>query len=163
MRDYRRLLEGSLFALYLARHPSHTELEAGLRSGELVEDRRIADSRVGRIPDELVDDDVIDLLRPLGEAIGRADANERRLALATSTAEHEVKVLTETIGHLEYRIAELEGLLDSANAHVDSARAEMAELRSQAADARDEAAAVRSRRSVRAVDTIAKLARRSPR
>jgi hypothetical protein len=149
MRDYRRLREGTLFALYVARHPGEDELADGLRSGDLVEDRRIAAAHAGPIADDLIGDDVVGLVRPLGEAVGRADASDRALALSASTAAHEIKLLEEKVGHLEYRIRELEEDVDSARSERDAARVEMD--------------AMRSRRVVRAADRIAGLRRRSTR
>lgn len=146
MRDYRRLLEGSLFGLYIARHPSAAELEAGLERGEFVEDRRIASSSVGPDADEPIDASVVDLLRPLGEAVGRADQKNRDLIVSASTSAHEVKVLTEKAGHLEHRVGELEDQLQAARRDLSESRAETE--------------AMRSRRIVRAVDRIADLRRR---
>lgn len=48
MRDYRRLRAGTLFALYLARHPSDSDRRDDTG---LVEDRRLADTLASPVPD----------------------------------------------------------------------------------------------------------------
>ena len=44
MRDYKRLLDGTLLSHYIVRHPSDQELLAGIATGEFVEDLRISRS-----------------------------------------------------------------------------------------------------------------------
>jgi hypothetical protein len=77
MRDYRRLLAGVLYPLYLCRHPDEAELEAGLATGEYVLDRRIADA----VPSPVADRPVDAATEPVDRAIGLALADlDRRLA-----------------------------------------------------------------------------------
>jgi hypothetical protein len=51
MRDYRRLLSGTLPAHYMLRHPTRDELRAGLESGAFVREDRIAAEQLPALPD----------------------------------------------------------------------------------------------------------------
>jgi hypothetical protein len=95
MRDYRRLLAGVLYPLYLCRHPDAEELEAGVATGEYVLDTRIAE----RIPSPVADRPVDGVTEPVERAIGLALADlDRRLAEAqdaTARAEAELHAVRE--------------------------------------------------------------------
>lgn len=83
MRDYRRLLDGVLFPLYLCRHPDDAELAAGIASGEYVLDTRIAETVESPVPDVPVDDSAVADQRAVGLAIADLD---RRLSAADARA-----------------------------------------------------------------------------
>lgn len=107
MRDYRRLLGGTLFPLYLARHPNDDEI-ADAAAGGLVFDDRIARSIPSPEPDEPFDD-VVELERQ--RTIGRTvAATENELAQARR------------------RIDELERELDDERARVARMAGEYDEL-----------------------------------
>lgn len=55
MRDYRRLLDGRLWQMYLARHPLSEEINEA-KNGELQRDERLARFLVDAVPDVLVDE-----------------------------------------------------------------------------------------------------------
>jgi glycosyltransferase involved in cell wall biosynthesis len=106
MRDYRRLLAGVLYPLYLCRHPDEAELEAGLATGEYVLDRRIADA----VPSPVADRPVDAATEPVDRAIGLALADlDRRLAdalddSARANAElHADRALHAELGRLRER------------------------------------------------------------
>ncbi len=79
MRDYRRLLDGVLYPLYLARHPDRTALAAGLETREYLLDTRIADTIASPVPDRPVDEATAPEQRAIGLALADLD---RRLATA---------------------------------------------------------------------------------
>ena len=79
MRDYRRLLAGVLYPLYLCRHPDAAELEAGLSTGEYVLDTRIAEAVDSPVADRPVDPATEAVDRAVGLALADLD---RRLAAA---------------------------------------------------------------------------------
>lgn len=67
MRDFGRLLEGSLLAAYVARHPSPDELREGREAGWFVKDERLASSDLPRTAD--VELDGVNQLREQGRAL----------------------------------------------------------------------------------------------
>lgn len=67
MRDFGRLLEGSLLAAYVARHPSPDELREGREAGWFVKDERLASSDLPRTAD--LELDGVDELRAQGRAL----------------------------------------------------------------------------------------------
>ena len=91
MRDWRRLEEGVLYALYLARHPAPTELKSGMAHGHFVEDFSLGHI-VGGVADELVPAAENSELSLLGRAIVRRDRAVSDLAAQ----------LDETRTNLEY-------------------------------------------------------------
>jgi len=110
MRDYRRLLAGVLYPLYLCRHPDAAELEAGLSTGEYVLDRRIAVAVHSPVADRPVDT----ATEPVDRAVGLALADlDRRLAAALDdraraaaelhAAREENRALHEQLGMLRSR------------------------------------------------------------
>lgn len=115
MRDYRRLIEGSLKASYIARHPSQADLDAGLVSGSFVLDETIATLHPDADNDVLFDPELIAELAPVGAAVNALDrANtelkyeaieaERSLAEALERAreaEAKLVVAEEHVQHLE--------------------------------------------------------------
>jgi hypothetical protein len=103
MRDYRRLLGGTLLSYYLVRHPSADEFEAGLADGRFTLDRTVSDEHLTGQPDVFFSDDVT----ALGQATGRA--------LIAEAA----------------RIAELEDELARAASDADALRAEAAEIEAE--------------------------------
>jgi hypothetical protein len=88
MRDYRRLLDGVLYPLYLCRHPGAEELEAGIAAGEYVRDTRIAD----RVPSPVADRPVDAATEPVDRAIGLALADLRRAAADSDRARAEAEL-----------------------------------------------------------------------
>jgi len=110
MRDYRRLLAGVLYPLYLCRHPDAAELEAGLSTGEYVLDTRIAEAVHSPVADRPVDT----ATEPVDRAVGLALADlDRRLAAALDdraraaaelhAAREENRALHEQLGMLRSR------------------------------------------------------------
>lgn len=100
MRDFGRLLEGSLLAAYVARHPSPDELREGREAGWFVKDERLAESDLPRTPE--VGLDGVDELRAQGRALvqretrmmderdaARDEAERLRSELATLRAQLE--------------------------------------------------------------------------
>ncbi len=84
MRDYRRLLGGTLFPLYLARHPDAQEM-ADAAAGGLVFDDRVARSIPSPVADVPFEDaDEVARLRTVGRTIAATESTlartERRLA-----------------------------------------------------------------------------------
>jgi len=76
MRDYRRLLAGSLFGWYLLRHPTDAQIAEGIAAGSLVEDRRLTGLRAP-IADIAITDDSAQPQRELAADAGRAIADLR--------------------------------------------------------------------------------------
>lgn len=84
MRDYRRLVAGTLFPLYLARHPEPDEIAAGLADDSLVRDDRVALER----PSPRADVPVPEAERARMTSIGRElAALEHRLDQAQAQAD----------------------------------------------------------------------------
>lgn len=131
MRDYRRLLGGTLYPLYLARHPDESELQDAAAAG-LVFDDRIARSIPSPVPDRFEDPAEEARQRTLGRTIA---ATENRLALTQ-------RRLEETERQLELERAEAERI----QGHYD----ELAERFNQ----------LSHRSVVRAADSAARLLRR---
>lgn len=110
MRDYRRLLAGVLYPLYLCRHPDDAELAAGLSTGEYVVDTRIAEAIGSPVPDRPVDSATEAVDRAVGLALADLD---RRLAAALDersrtaaelhAAREENRALHEQLGVLRSR------------------------------------------------------------
>ncbi|MFP3464431.1 glycosyltransferase family 2 protein [Leifsonia sp. SIMBA_070] len=110
MRDYRRLLAGVLYPLYLCRHPDAEELEAGVAAGEYRLDTRIAE----RVPSPVADRPIDGTREPVDRAIGLALADlDRRVAEADDrrsrteaelhAARDENRALNEQLGMLRRR------------------------------------------------------------
>lgn len=110
MRDYRRLLAGVLYPLYLCRHPDAAELEAGVAAGDYVLDTRIAETVDSPVADRPVDP----ATEPVDRAVGLALADlDRRLAAALDdraraaaelhAAREENRALHEQLGLLRSR------------------------------------------------------------
>lgn len=156
MRDYRRLRDKVLFGSYVARHPDRAELDAGLASGELVEDRRIAATAPAPIADVPLDGDSVDLERALWARLQpierrlielenahrreRDDARGLRHELERSTHE-----LAETRATAERELAQERDARDAAEAHASMLGAELE--------------AMRARRIVRIADRVARVLR----
>lgn len=100
MRDYGRLLEGSLLAAYVARHPSPAELLEGEPAGWFVREDRLAVSSLPTTPDVALDG--LDQLRAQGRALVQ---RESRMLEERDEARAEVANLLGRIGHLEESIA----------------------------------------------------------
>lgn len=121
MRDYRKLLAGTLEASYLARHPSDEELRIGLATGSFVEDDSIAASHTDSDGDVLFDAERVELLSPLGAVINELEienmelrrvAEERRVELASErdralATREELVTAQEHVAHLEELYATL--------------------------------------------------------
>lgn len=92
MRDYRRLLGGTLYPLYLARHPTEAEV-ADATAGGLVFDDRIARSIPSPVPDRFDDEQELERQRTVGRTIAatenRLAQTERQLARAQQLLEEE--------------------------------------------------------------------------
>ena len=77
MQDYRRLLEGQLEMLYVAKHPTPTEVRDMLADGELVEESRLVglgrSEFPGLQPDDDYTEDELTLLARMGREIARVE------------------------------------------------------------------------------------------
>lgn len=82
MRDYRRLLDGTLLASYVLRHPSNDELAHGVDTGEFIRDDRISLSVPSPVADVALDLELVAQERALGLAIHRLES-----ALASQTVD----------------------------------------------------------------------------
>lgn len=130
LRDYRRLLEGTLEATYVIRHPDAEQIADGLARGWFAEDRVLADSTLPRQPDVLVDEAELVALRAAGADTVAADADEIRRRFIESK---------------RLRVDELEETNSLLRLHVAALESEIS--------------ALRSRRIVRTIDRLALLAR----
>ena len=90
MLDYQRLLDGSLEAHYVVRHPSREDLERGIAGGWFVHDTYLAERNLPEVPDFAYSPDYAVAARTFGAALtiveqrGRADAAERDSYRGTS-------------------------------------------------------------------------------
>lgn len=136
MRDYRRLRDGVLLASYVARHPDEAELQAGLESGELVEDRRIADTVPSPVPDIPLEADqgeqrrLWEMTLPLDrrlitlENLSRTATDEARGLRAELDREREgTNRLRLDLQREEARAIRLEAELDGARLEISKLRA----------------------------------------
>jgi glycosyltransferase involved in cell wall biosynthesis len=140
MADYRRLLEGTLMAYYLLRHPSDEELAAAVASGDFVEDRRIAD----RVPSPVADTQ-LELTMGNRElrSIAREATHDRG---ALIRARRELEASTAARAELERHVADLTGRVEALSAELDSTGAEYT--------------ALKNRKAVRFIDATARIVRR---
>lgn len=130
LRDYRRLLEGTLEATYVIRHPDREQIEAGLDAGWFVEDRTLADSDLPRVPDVLVPESELIALREAGAPTVAADAEQIRQRF---------------IEGKRVRVEELEEANSLLRLHVAALESEIS--------------ALRSRKVVRTIDRLAMIGR----
>jgi hypothetical protein len=105
MRDYRRLLEGSLKASYIARHPSEQDLSAGLASGSFVLDETISALHPDADDDVLFEDELIAELAPVGAAVNTLDLANTELKHQAIEAERELADAFERLREVEARLA----------------------------------------------------------
>lgn len=131
MRDYRRLLDGVLYPLYLCRHPDAAELEAGLATGEFALDRRIADTAPSPVGDIPVD--------------AASAAAQRAIGLA--------------IAGLDRRLDDADRQWAEAAARAAEAEAALGDARTENHELRALIERIQSRRVVRLADGAARLAR----
>ncbi|WP_255505682.1 glycosyltransferase family 2 protein [Mycetocola sp. JXN-3] len=148
MRDYRRLKEGTLRALYVARHPLPELIPGHVERGELVPDTRLVDVFPDARADIAFEARERDLLHPLGAAIGRTEESLR-------LAEHELRVAL-----AERNAARSESEHDRAESLQlrDSLASVLAQRDSRASiitDLQQRLAAVENRRVVKLVDRAA--------
>jgi hypothetical protein len=147
MRDYRRLLEGTLRGSYVLRHPSAEEIEAGLASGEFVLDDTIANTAASPSPDVLFDMELEKVERILGGVV------EAREALRIEVAKREAATKAEADARaaaLEAEKAELRALLLNREATIHTQAQRIHELDAIVA-------AFRGRRIVRAADALSRI------
>ena len=127
MRDYGRLLEGSLLAAYVARHPLADELQQGEELGWFRRDERLASSALPRKTDTPLALD-LNVLRSQGRALVRREQQmiaqrdaalfavyelEKRLA----DAQDAIRTLSEDLDH--YRARRTVRLADAMRRGVD--------------------------------------------
>jgi hypothetical protein len=110
MREYSRLLAGSLFAYYVLRHPDAEEVERGLRSGELVRDDRVSVSSASPVADVALDPFALRAAAEYGPVIAGLDA-----------------VLAEQKAAASAREAELLRYVDEGKQRIDGLLADVAE------------------------------------
>jgi hypothetical protein len=77
MREYRRWKLGSLQAFYVMRHPDAAELAQGEATGELTQDRRLADAITSPITDEPFDERIEFAGRMYGPILSAAEQQAR--------------------------------------------------------------------------------------
>lgn len=126
MRDFRRLQEGSLFALYAARHPTDAEIRKCVEAGTLILDTTIADSVESPVPDVLIERTLLEANRRLGEVIGRLQTRLENAAIERDTYSYERGIarleaaqLRTQIEHLESSIAELRDNVAQGNQLIE--------------------------------------------
>lgn len=122
MRDYRRLNEGRLFPLYLARHPGEAERQAGA-GGALRKDTRLA---------ETLSDPVADVPVPAAEWKAQALLAEPLVAFEAAL---EASALREDGQIVEYRVGAsqievlIEGVVRVCEQEITERQLEVRELR----------------------------------
>jgi len=145
MRDYRRLLEGTLRGSYVLRHPSAEEIEAGLASGEFVLDEQISRAVASPTPDLPFDAELEHVERILGGVVEAREALRKEVELRDAeTASH--------INVLEAEKAELRALLLTRDATIHSQVQRIRALEAYSTE-------LRNRRIVRAADALARKLR----
>ncbi|MET4639083.1 glycosyltransferase family 2 protein [Mycetocola sp. 2940] len=147
MRDYRRFQEGSLFALYAARHPAGDELRAGIEAGTLVLDTTIADSVESPVRDVPIEPALLDSSRDLGEVIARLQNQVNATTIERDTFSYELGVARLELEQRRERNATLE--------------ARIAKLRDKVADTDDQLERLRSRRVLRLADGLSAAMRKA--
>jgi hypothetical protein len=130
MRDYRRLLGGSLLSYYLVRHPTDEEFEAGLADGHFTLDRTIADRGLSGRPDVLFSDETTQLGRATGreliEQAARIQDLESELASERQRARDEADALRAEAAEIEAELgARLEREKKAADEHIRSLEAQV--------------------------------------
>jgi len=119
MRDYQRLLAGTLFSYFVARHPDATAIENGIQEGDFTKDDVLAPFSAG---DEVAID-------PQVEALARADAAglvalEQRAETAEAAISEARRVNEAAIQHLSARA-------DAATRRVEELERLVQELRNR--------------------------------
>lgn len=153
MRDYRRLLDGTLVSFYIARHPSLEQIEKGLADGTLTVDRTIADLSLPSVPDVALPEGSIDVGRAaaisLVQKLGRIAELESELSETRAAAAADTARLTEDLDTLlrtgAQKITGLEDQLRLSEDHVRSLE--------------DQNRQLHGRRVVRAADWVGRAAR----
>jgi len=130
MRDYRRLLGGSLLSYYLVRHPSDEEFEAGLADGRFTLDRTVADAGLSGRPDVPFSHEVAQLGRATGRALveqaARIQDLESELASERQRARDEADALRAEAAEIEAELsARLEREKKAADEHIRSLEAQV--------------------------------------
>jgi glycosyltransferase involved in cell wall biosynthesis len=148
MKDFSRMLEGSLRAAYVARHPSAGELREGIKAGWFVRDERLASSDLPRHPDVALDG--VEELRAQGRALVQREAQfekERDAARnEADNARNEADNARNEAENARNEAEELRRQIDSLRAQFDAHSEELRELR--------------ARRLVRLSDRLARVTRR---
>ena len=85
MRDYHRLLGGTLEALYVLRHPLPEDIATGTSQGWLVEEKLLADEQLGGVPDTLYHPEAVTSIRQLCDAILAMEKQYRDLEAERDT------------------------------------------------------------------------------
>ena len=75
LRDYRRLLDGTLESTYVIRHPNAHEIADGVERGWFTLDTTLANAGLPSVPDVVVPDDEVVALRAAGADAVAADAD----------------------------------------------------------------------------------------
>ncbi|MGN7799188.1 glycosyltransferase family 2 protein [Leifsonia sp. 22587] len=140
MREYRRYLQGTLFAFYVLRHPTEEERTAGLADGTLVEDRRVADAFSAPVADVPVPDDRLAAARTWAPAI----ALQEEYARAQQ-------------GKADARLGEVLQYLDDAKHRIDGLIDDLKAADAREQRVREELSLLRSRKVVRWADAVGRL------
>jgi len=119
MRDYRRLLQGTLLPSYLVRNPTAQELAEGLESGTFRLERRIADRWPSPVPDELVDEHELSREYAFGRELGQMELRVRELEREGVRERDIIFALSARVDELEHQADELTTRLHDAEARAD--------------------------------------------
>lgn len=137
MREYLRWKLGVLFPYYVLRHPDVDELAAGLESGELVEDDRVARTASSPVADEPIAPSTIANARHAGAMISAVESFERGRAEEFST-----------------KYSEAVAAVEEGRRTIEALQARTKQLESRTKDLETQLEHIRSRRVLRAADWL---------
>lgn len=140
MREYRRYLDGLLFAYYVLRHPDATEVDAALADGTLVRDLRVAESFLSPVADVPLDEAELASARRWAPSIARLEIEQRQAQAAADA-----------------RIAELLGYIDEGKQRIDGLLEDVRAVEAREARLYEEIDHFRSRKVVRWSDAVTRL------
>ena len=144
MKDYRRLLDGALLPFYIARHPSASEIELGVRNGTLISTDRLLPLQTLAVPDVLMEPEFEVCHRAYGSVLATLEARQDESSAALRLAEDK---LTKSKDELTEARRQWENTVFEHAAEVSELHALLAQFK--------------SRRVVRLADQTGQLARRA--
>ena len=140
MREYRRYLDGLLFAYYVLRHPDAAEVDAALADGTLVRDLRVAEAFGSPVADVPLDAAELASARRWAPSIARLEIEQRQAQAAADA-----------------RIAELLGYIDEGKQRIDGLLEDVQAVEAREARLYEEIDHLRSRKVVRWSDAVVRL------